>query len=71
MKNEKLTINLHEDLTLTIKIMQVALYDGVKFSYTIESDGQFITSSVTSGYFFSTRGKAVEHANNFIDENFE
>ena len=71
MENEKLTINLYKDLTLTINTKQVDLYNGIKFSYTIKSDEQFITSSSANGYFFSTRGKAIEHANDFIDENFE
>ena len=71
MENEKLTISLYKNLTLTINTMQVDLYNGIRFAYTIESDEQLITSSSASGYFFNTRGKAIEHANDFIDENFE
>ena len=56
---------------LTIDFMLIDLYGGVKFSYTIKSDEQFITASSASGLFFSTHAEAVEHANNFIDENFE
>ena len=71
MNTEKLTINLHEDLTLTINIMRVRTYGGALFFYTIESDGQFITSSSANEHMFNTRAEAVEHANNFIDANFE
>ena len=71
MNTEKLTIDPYKDFTLTINIIRVRTYGGAQFFYTIESEEKIITSNSASGYFFSTRAEAVEHANNFIDENFE